>query len=91
MTSRNLRTAAITVPGQAAGQQSCVVTLPQEPQAGVLLKRSRVAIVVHDERLPADEGLTFREIPGALAAQQHLTSRGKPYAVSAIQSMLEAR
>jgi DNA invertase Pin-like site-specific DNA recombinase len=39
------------------------------------------------KQLRAD-GLTFREIPGALAAQRHLTSRGKPYAVSAIQSML---
>jgi len=36
------------------------------------------------------DGHTFREIPGELAALGHLTSRGKPYAVSAIQSMLEA-
>jgi DNA invertase Pin-like site-specific DNA recombinase len=34
------------------------------------------------------EGHTFREIPKELADQGHLTSRGQPYAVSAIQSML---
>jgi DNA invertase Pin-like site-specific DNA recombinase len=35
------------------------------------------------------EGLTFREIPEILAARGHKTSQGKPYVVSAIQSMLD--
>ena len=50
---------------------------------------SKPETVALAKQLRAD-GLTFREIPRALAAQQHLTSRGKPYAVSAIQSMLGA-
>ena len=36
------------------------------------------------------DGHTFRKIPSELAAQGHLTSRGKLYAVSAIQSMLSS-
>ena len=34
------------------------------------------------------EGMSFRKIPVELAARGHLTARGRPYVVSAIQAML---
>ena len=61
--------------GKCGGRKSYAESKPETVELAKQLRR---------------DGHTFREIPGELAAQGHLTSRGKPYAVSAIQSMLEA-
>ncbi len=51
---------------------------------------ARPATVALAKRLRA-AGLTFREIPEAMAAEGHLTAKGRPYAVSAVQAMLAQR
>src|SRR6516225_9268875 len=61
--------------GKCGGRKSYAESKPETVELAKQLRR---------------DGHTFREIPGELAAQGHLTSRGKPYAVSAIQSILEA-
>src|SRR5215472_12311465 len=61
--------------GKCGGRKSYAEARPETVELAKQLRR---------------DGHTFREIPSELAAQGHLTSRGKPYAVSAIQSMLDA-